>query len=553
MNNNKPNSVSKETGAKFNNEQLRLQWETFDWKRANEIVNRLQNRIAKATIENNINLAKKLGYLLVNNHYAKAIAVKRVVTNQGKRTAGIDGVLWDSSESKMKAVYELNVGKYKPKALKRVYIKKSNGKKRPLGIPTMYDRAMQALYAMSLEPIAETKGDRHSFGFRKNRSSADAREQIFASLCKKTSAKWILEGDIKGCFDNISHEWLIENIPMDKKILSSFLKAGFMERNTFFDTDEGTPQGGIISPILANMALDGIDDMLEKEFWSNSKGNISYKYNKNKVNFTRYADDFVVTADSQETATKIKEMIRQFLTKRGLELSQEKTLITNIEQGFDFLGWNFRMYKDKLLIKPSKKSIKNIKDNTRHVISKNKAATQEELIKKLNPIIRGWGNYHQGAVSKDIYSDVDNSIHEALWNWATRRHGKQSLGKIKNKYWKTVNGRQWVYCTDNARLIKVSDIKIVRHPKLKLDMNPFTKEGREYFEERKFKIGANKISGRFKKVWIRQEGKCAYCNEPMDSDNKVLVCNNNEPNELTTMAYCHKECKKDFEIVTANK
>ncbi|MGL5575326.1 MAG: group II intron reverse transcriptase/maturase [Sarcina sp.] len=545
MNNFKPNSVQN-TGAKFNNSELKLQWETFDWSKANETVNRLQSRIAKAVINNNINLAKKLGHLLVNNHYAKALAVKRVVSNKGKNTPGVDGVIWDRPELKMKAIYELNNRTYKAKPLRRVFIKKSNGKERPLGIPTMYDRAMQALYAIALEPIAETKGDRHSFGFRKYRSAADAREQIFSALCKRTSAKWILEGDIKGCFDNINHDWLLKNIPMDSKILNQFLKAGFIYESVFHDATDGTPQGGIISPILANMTLDGIDELLDKKYWSNSKGSISVKYNKHKVNFIRYADDFIITADTEEIAKEIKEEIKSFLNVRGLELSDEKTLITKVEDGFDFLGWNFRTYKGKLLIKPSKKSIQNICKNTRNLIAKNKATTQEDLIKKLNPIIRGWGNYHQGAVSKDIYSDVDNAIHQALWNWANRRHGKQSKKRTKNKYWQTINGRQWVFTCNDTRLIKLSDIRIVRHPKLKIEMNPFIKEGQTYFEERRFKIGASKISGRFKKLWIRQKGLCILCGNPMDATEKKLIKIttrfDDDDDKLAGMAYSHLTC-----------
>lgn len=553
MNSNKPNSVCCDTGAKLNNKTLREEWENFDWKKAEKVVNRLQFRIAKATMDNNLNLAKKLQYMLVNNHYAKALAVKRVTTNKGHKTPGIDNILWDRPELKMKAIYSLNNGTYKPKALKRTYIDKDNGKKRPLGIPTMYDRAMQALYALALEPIAETTGDTLSFGFRKYRSAMDAREQIFSALAKKTSAKWILEGDIKGCFDNISHDWLLENIPMDKEILRKFLKAGFMDKFTFYKTEDGTPQGGIISPILANMALDGIEQLLKEKYWKTSKGSvISYKNNRKKVNFIRYADDFVVTACDEATAMEIKEMIKNFLSIRGLELSDEKTIITNIKDGFDFLGWNFRKFDDKkLLIRPSIKSIRKFTNKVRNFISKNKAIKQEDLIKKLNPMIRGWGNYHQGAVSKDIFSDVDNDIHEALWNWAIRRHGKQSLKKVKNKYWKTINGRKWVFITENARLIKLSDIRIVRDTKLKLTMNPFTKEGEEYFKERKFHKGARKISGKFKKIWIEQNGLCHKCNKPMDMDNKILIkinktidCTNynDQKDGKDIFVYCHENC-----------
>lgn len=210
-------------------------------------VNRLQVRITKAVIKRKWNLVKRLSYLLTHSHYAKLLAVRNVIQNKGKRTAGIDGELWSTPESKMKAALNLTDKRYKAKPLKRVYIEKSDkSKKRPLGIPTMYDRAMQSLYALALSPIAEAMADKHSFGFRKFRSAHDACGQIFTSMCLRYSAQWVLEGDIKGCFDNISHQWLLDNIPMDKSVLKQFLKAGFVFNRTLFPTKAGTPQGGIV-------------------------------------------------------------------------------------------------------------------------------------------------------------------------------------------------------------------------------------------------------------------------------------------------------------------
>lgn len=553
MNKNKPNSgLSKDkTGAILDDLKLKVQWNTFNWNEAENVVNRLQTRITKATIEGNLNLVKKLQYMLVNNFYSKAIAVRKVTGNVGSRTAGVDNELWNSPEKKMKNIYKLNVGNYEPKALKRVYIEKSNGKKRPLGIPTMYDRAMQSLYALALEPVAEAAGDNNSYGFRKHRNKQDAREQIFSCLCKKTSAEWILEGDIKGCFNNISHEWLIKNVTMDKKILSKFLKAGYMYNNTSYDTNEGTPQGDIISPILANIALDGVEAILKQKYWIKGKSGttIDYRNNKHKVNYVRYADDFIITADSKETLEEIKLIIRDFMEIRGLELSEEKTIITHIDNGFDFLGWNFRKYDGKLLIKPSKKNQAKFIDNIRTTVERYRAMSQEALIKKLNPIIRGWGKYHQGAVSREVFENMDNAIHETLWRWATRKHGKQSLKKIKDKYWKSIGSRKWVFCTENARLIKLTDYRIIRYPKLKLGMNPFLPDGKEYYVKRKYEIGLKYMSGKFKKVWEKQKGLCYFCNKPLEPQGEkelhhIVPKEHGGGDEISNLAYCHSYCHK---------
>jgi RNA-directed DNA polymerase len=397
------NSITSQD-EKLVNMQLKDQWNNIDWKEVEKHVNRLQARIAKAVKDGIWYLAKKLQYLLTNSFYAKLLAVRKVNQNRGKRTAGIDGETWSSPQSKMKAAFSLTDKNYVAKPLKRVFIEKpGKNKKRPLGIPTMYDRSMQSLYALALEPIAEIKGDRTSFGFRKFRSTHDACEHAFLYLCKKNSPVWVLEGDIKGCFDNISHQWLLDNIPMDKSIMRQFLKAGYIFNRQLFPTEAGTPQGGIISPTLANMALDGISDMLmEKYRIKNGKVNHGLS-NKHKVNFVRYADDFIVTANTEEIANEIKGLIKDFLKDRGLELSDEKTLITHIDNGFDFLGWNFRKYNGKLLVKPSKKSIDKFTEKISDAIKKGKAWKQEELINVLNPIITGWANYHQSTVSSEIF------------------------------------------------------------------------------------------------------------------------------------------------------
>jgi len=359
-------------------------WNQINWGQVEQQVRRLQMRIAKATQQGKHGKARALQWTLTHSHYAKLLAVKRVTSNRGAKTPGVDGVLWKSPKEKIRAVQSLQRRGYQAQPLRRIYIPKKNGKQRPLGIPTMKDRAMQALHLLALEPIAEITADKHSYGFRPERSAADAIGQCFLSLARKNSAQWVLEGDIKACFDGISHRWLAAHIPMDKAPLKQWLNAGYMEDNIFHETEAGTPQGGIISPTLANMVLDGMAEAIKK---------VTAK--TDKINFVRYADDFIITGISKEVLEqKIRPAIVQFLTERGLTLSEEKTLITHIDQGFDFLGFNVRKYNSKLLIKPSKKSVKTFVEGLRTIIKSNPTVKTESLIRLLNPKLRGWANYY---------------------------------------------------------------------------------------------------------------------------------------------------------------
>ncbi len=483
------NSTTDKTERLKNTKSLTFQWETIDWKQVEYDVNRLQTRIAKATANGDNNKAKRLQYLLTHSFSAKAYAVRKVTTNKGKNTSGVDKKLWSTPASKMKAILSLTDKNYMAKPLKRVYItKKGKNKKRPLGIPTMYDRAMQTLYSLALEPIAETKGDTISFGFRRGRSAKDACEQIFCVLARKCSPTWIFEGDIKGCFDNINHEWLQVNIPMDKRIMKQFLKSGFIYEGKLFPTETGSPQGGAISSIYANMTLDGLENVIQDKYHRNSKGKIENHHRaKTKVNLIRYADDFIITANSKEVAEELKTTVIQFLKSRGLSLSEEKTMITHIDKGFDFLGWTFKKYKGKLIVKPSKSSTKNlIRKCATIILREGKASTQSDLIRRLNQVIRGWTNYHKHVVASNVFSYINNTLYYLLQQWAKHRHPNKSKWWWLNKYWHEKNGKRWLFMTNDYSLINLRRIKIVRHPKLQISRTPFL--DKHYFDLRKLKL-----------------------------------------------------------------
>jgi RNA-directed DNA polymerase len=357
----------------------------------------------------------------------------------------------------------------------------------------MSDRAMQALHLLALEPISETLADKNSYGFRPKRSLHDAIGKCFITLCRKASAEWVLEGDIKACFDKISHQWLQDNVIMDKKILKQWLDAGFMEKNIFHKTSEGTPQGGIASPCLANMALDGLEKVI-----------LPIGEQKDKLHFVRYADDWICTASSREILEeKVLPAIVNFLKERGLELSQEKTLITHINEGFDFLGFNLRKYGKKLLIKPGKKGIKAFLTDIRETIVHQRTSKTENLIRILNPKIQGWANHNRHVVSKKIFSNVDSDIFKSLWRWAKRRHPNKLILWVKDKYFTRIRRRDWIFFSQHKNKLKesttltlkfASDTPIKRHIKIRADANPYDPDFKDYFRERMFKHKMNKYS-----------------------------------------------------------
>lgn len=354
-------------------------WFNIDFKSAEKSVKKLQKRIYVAYSRNDIDKMMYLQSCMIHSFYAKALAVKIVTSNRGKNTVGVDNILWKTPEEKYNAIFTLSRRGYKPKALKKIFIPKDDGSMRMIGIPTIKDRAMQTLFKFALEPVAEATADCCSFGFRKGKSSRDAIIRCKDILTDLPNRRYVLKADIKSCFDNISHSWVIDNIKFDKDMLNKFIKGNCHLE----DIACGIPQGSCISSIICNMVLDGLEDYLSDKFG-------------NDINAVRYADDIVIFADNHNFILRsVVPEVSKFLFNRGLELSNEKTKICNISDGFDFLGYNVSRKNNQFQCVPSDKNISKLFEKTRRVLTSN--FNYDETAEALRKIVEGWFNYYDIA------------------------------------------------------------------------------------------------------------------------------------------------------------
>ena len=412
----------------------------------------------------------------------------------------------------------------------------------------MRDRAMQALHLLALDPVAETIGDPHSYGFRRERSTADAIGQVRNVLSRDVSPKWVLEGDIKGCFDNISHDWLVANVCMDKGILRKWLKAGFVEMGRLFPTQVGTPQGGIISPVLANLALDGLQNELTSLFRTVREARAA------KVNLVRYADDFIITGSSKEfLENEVKPLVERFLAIRGLVLSEKKTKVTHVTEGFDFLGWNVRYFDSGLLVQPSKKNQKAFLDKIRELLRTRQAVAQVEVIEKLTPVIRGWANYHRSQNSTRTFAKCDHQIWQALWRWACRRHPNKGKKWIKKRYFRCVKGREWYFADKDKLLPVLGGYAKQVHAKINSEANPYDPKDDDYFSRRLAQRMEKTLEGRRKLRWLWwwQEGLCPVCEQKITREtgwhlHHIVKRSERGSDKLTNLVLLHQNCHMQY-------
>jgi RNA-directed DNA polymerase len=503
-------------------------WHAIDWKGVYRTVKNLRQRIFRASREGDLKKVRSLQRLMLRCRANILESVRRVSqVNQGRNTPGVDKMLVKTPEERSALCGTLSqLEPHKVHPVRRVYIPKKKGQ-RPLGIPTIVDRCVQAMVKNALEPFWEARFEGISYGFRPGRGCHDAIVKIFHLATPRSTRKWVLDADIEGAFNNIGHSALqvaIGNFPA-RELIKQWLKAGYVEDETLHPTETGCPQGGIISPLLLNIALHGMEQALGCKYASQGVC-------QGKFAIVRYADDFAVFCPSEEEARKAKILLADWLKTRGLQLSEDKTQIRHLSEGFDFLGFNVRLYRTpnssrsgyKQLIKPSNESIRQIRQKLKGIWHKHLGSPTVALINEMNPVIRGWSNYFRIAVAKQVFSDLDDFMYYRAKRYMKRRHPTKSGHWRTDKYWGRHGGpRQasWVFMdkTRGASLRKFSWVKIKRHVMVTKDYSPDDPTLQDYWQQRRAKTLST--DARYRKLLKQQAGICPVCHQHLENGEEL--------------------------------
>ena len=474
-----------------NNEQ-EIHWNSVNWRQVENTVRHIQQRIYRATKEQQWMKVRNLQKMLAKSSTNRLLAIRRVTqNNKGKSTPGVDNEVYLTNTSREALFYEpFDFRSFKPQPIKRVFIPKSNNEKRPLGIPTIKDRIMQTIVKNALEPEWEARFEATSFGFRPGKSTMDAITQIRRVLRANSTSPWILDADISKCFDNINHEPILQRVPVFKSIINRWLKTKVISLGQWMITSKGTPQGGIISPLLANIALDGMDRLFNGVNRYGYYKMPSTRIGQDKgVTVIRYADDFVALAPTRQILESyVIPKIKVFLSERGLSVNETKTSIKHRSEGFNFLGFTIKLFessnRQSLITRPAKKRVQRYLSYIKTIISKNKQIKTDDLINLLNPKIRGWTNYYMFVSSKKIFSYVDYRLFKLIWRWCKRRHPKKSSQWVMDKYFRRVGSRKWTFAGEEEILFYHADVPYRKYVQTKIRASPYDPLLKDYWKNK---------------------------------------------------------------------
>lgn len=517
--------------------QQKCDWDAIDWHHMTSFVRRLRQAIFRAAKEGDLKKVRTLQRIMLRSYENRLLAVHRVTqVNRGKYTPGIDGFIVKTPVERGQLVDRLaEYEPWRPLPARRVYIPKANGKIRPLGIPVVIDRALQAVVKNALEPFWEAKFEDSSYGFRPGRSCHDAIQRIFNLASAKGKRRWVLDADIKGAFDNIDHDKLLEvigNFPA-RELVRQWLKAGYLEDGVFHDTDRGTPQGGVISPLLANIAFHGMEDALGVRYYRRKARIADTELHRNSLGVVRYADDFVVFCHSKEEAEQAKEKLKAWFAERGLTFSEEKTRITNLDEGFDFLGFNVRQYEVnnsrtgyRLLMRPSKGAVQKQRRKLKEAFRACRGRSAVALVARINPIIRGWTNYFRVGVSKRVFAKLDDYLFRLQRIWLKRQHPMKSWTWIKRRYWgrcscRTESNDRWVFQFLGIYMIKHAWTPIQRHIMVRRFASWDDPTLEAYWDARMKRGNGLSLTPFQRRIAKRQDWLCPFCGDYLNNGERL--------------------------------